>query len=167
MSPWSPTAPGKMGRKFGFCCMGPVLPTAQQSSAARHCTDESCANGWPVSAPATRLHADPFHCSITAPRFSPLSSLENPTATQLDADVQLTPCRFAPTTPGPVGVGLGTIDHEVPFQFSISVPVGFPSPAATPRTAPTAQQSDPLTQDTAKNPPKWPGGSGGCAPRVH
>ena len=98
------------------------------------------------------LHAAPFHCSITSLRFSPFWSVEKPTATQFDADVQLTPCRTAPTTPVPVGVGLGTIDQPEPFQFSMSVPVGFPFPA-TPRTAPTAQQSDPDTQEMSKNPP--------------
>ena len=89
------------------------------------------------------LQAVPFHCRIRSLRLSPLSSVEDPTATQLDADVQLTPCRSAPPTPGPVGVGLGTIDQEEPFQFSIRVPLGFPPPL-TPSTAPTAQQSDPL-----------------------
>ena len=85
---------------------------------------------------------------------------------QLDADVQLTPCRSAPTTPGPVGLGLGTIDHAEPFQFSISVPDGLPSPF-TPRTAPTAQQSEPLTHETSKRPPPCPAGTGGVAARVH
>ena len=42
ISPWSPGAfPGKMGRKLAFCCAGPVLPTAQQSLALRHCTPVS------------------------------------------------------------------------------------------------------------------------------
>ena len=41
ISPWSPLAPGKIGRKFGFCCAGPALPTAQQSAALRHCTVDS------------------------------------------------------------------------------------------------------------------------------
>src|ERR1700722_3857404 len=84
---------------------------------------------------------------------------------QFDADEQVTPCRTAPTTPGATGLALGTIDHEVPFQFSISVPVGFPLPA-TPRIAPTAQQAVPPTQATSKKPPPSPAGSGGWAPRL-
>ena len=47
---------------------------------------------------------------------------------QLDADAQLTLERMAPTTPGPLGVGLGTTDHDVPFHCSMRVPVGFPLP---------------------------------------
>src|ERR1700689_616156 len=109
-----------MGRKFGFCWVGPALPTAQQLSAVRHWTLFSPSNACPVSAAATRGQADPFHCSITVWRSAPVSSVEYPTATQLDADAQLTPWRNAPTTPGPVGAGLGTIDQETPFQFSIS-----------------------------------------------
>jgi len=77
---------------------------------------------------------------------------------QLDADAQLTLERMAPTTPAPLGVGLGTTDHDVPFHCSVRVPVGFPLPVAT--TAPTAQQSEPLTQVTSKSPPPSPPGNG-------
>jgi hypothetical protein len=77
---------------------------------------------------------------------------------QLDADAQLTLERRAPTTPGPIGVGLGTTDHDVPFHCSIRVPVGFALPAAT--AAPTAQQSEPLTQVASKSPPPSPSGNG-------
>src|ERR1700733_11379873 len=77
---------------------------------------------------------------------------------QLDADAQLTLERMAPATPGPLGVGLGTTDHDVPFHCSISVPVGFPLP--DPTTAPTAQQSEPLTQVAPKSPPPSPPGNG-------
>ena len=154
-----------MGRKLGFCCAGPALPAAQQLLAARHCTVESWSKVWPVVAPGTMLHAPPFHCSIKALRFSPFWSLAYPTAKQLDAEIQLTPCRTAPTTPGPVGVGLGTTDQALPFQFSMRVPVGFPFPL-TPRTAPTAQQSDPVTHETLNSPPPRPGGSGGGAASV-
>jgi hypothetical protein len=77
---------------------------------------------------------------------------------QLDADAQLTLERRAPTTPGPLGVGLGTTDHDVPFHCSMRVPVGFPLPAAT--AAPTAQQSEPLTQVMSKSPPPSPSGNG-------
>ena len=77
---------------------------------------------------------------------------------QLDADVQLTLERMAPTTPGPLGVGLGTTDHDVPFHCSMRVPVGFPLP--DPTTAPTAQQSEPLTQVASKSPPPSPPGNG-------
>src|ERR1039458_2671403 len=111
------------------------------------------------------FHVEPFHCSIKSLRFSPLSSVEYPTATQFDEEVQLTLCRIAPATPGPVGFGLGTIDQEEPFQFSISDPVGFPCPF-TPRAAPTAQQSDPLRQEMSKNPPPWSGGTGCVAASV-
>ena len=131
MSPWSPGAPpGKMGRKLDDCCPGPALPTAQQSSAVRHCTFVSWSYVWPVGGPGTMVHAAPFHCSIRSLRLRPmLPPVEYPTAMQLDADVQLTLCRIAPATPAPVGVGLGTIDQAVPFQFSISVPIGLPPPA--------------------------------------
>ena len=94
-----------------------------------------------------------------------MSSAAYPTATQLDADVQLTPCRIAPTTPGPVGFGLGTTDQALPFQFSMRLPDGPPLPFM-PTIAPTAQQSDPVTHETAKNPPPWPAGSGGWAASV-
>ena len=63
-------------------------------------------------------------------------------------------------------MGLGTADHVEPFQFSISVPDGLPSPF-TPRTAPTAQQSEPVTHEMSKSPPPWPAGTGGVAARVH
>ena len=75
------------------------------------------------------------------------------------ADAQLTPLRMAPATSGPVGLGLGTADHSEPSQCSVRVPVGFPVPDAT--TAPTAQQSDPLTHVAPKNPPPSPGGNEG------
>ena len=77
---------------------------------------------------------------------------------QLDADAQLTLERMAPTTPGPLGVGLGTTDHVLPFHCSMSVPVGFPLPAVT--APPTAQQSEPLTQVASKRPPPSPSGNG-------
>ena len=77
---------------------------------------------------------------------------------QLDADAQLTLDRMAPATPGPLGVGLGTTDHDVPFHCSTRVPVGFPLP--DPTTAPTAQQSEPLTQVASKSPPPSPPGNG-------
>ena len=96
-----------------------------------------------------------------------LPSVENPTAVQFDADVQLTLCRIAPATPAPVGVGLGTIDQAVPFQFSMSVPIGLPPPADSFSSVPTAQQSEPLTQEMSKNPPPSPAGSGGVASNVH
>src|SRR5580693_2494795 len=70
----------------------------------------------------------------------------------------------APATPGPLGLGLGKGDHPVPLQCSKSVPVGFDAPEAT--TAPTAQQSDALTQVAPNSPPPSPGGSGG-ATSVH
>ena len=85
---------------------------------------------------------------------------------QLDADAQLTPWRSAPTTPGPLGFGLGTMDHAVPFQFSTRVADGPPLPMA-PTMAPTAQQSDPVTHETAKKPPPAPAGNGGCAASAH
>jgi hypothetical protein len=77
---------------------------------------------------------------------------------QLDADAQLTLERMAPTTPGPLGVGLGTTDHDVPFHCSMRVPVEFPVP--DPTAAPTAQQSEPLTQVASKSPPPSPPGNG-------
>src|SRR5580704_4386565 len=77
---------------------------------------------------------------------------------QLDADAQLTLVRTVPTTPGPLGEGLGTADHDTPFHCSMRVPVGFPLPAAT--VAPTAQQSEPLTQVASKSPPPSPSGNG-------
>jgi hypothetical protein len=43
------------------------------------------------------------------------------------------------------GVGLGTTDHEDPFQFSISAPAGLPLWFVI---APVAQQSRLLTQVT-------------------
>ena len=88
-----------------------------------------------------------------------------PTAKQFDDDVQLTLCRIAPTTPAPVGVGLGTMDQDDPFQFSISVPVGLLFPLSL-RSAPTAQQSDPPTQEMSNSPPPSLAGSCGCAPSV-
>ncbi len=54
-------------------------------------------------------------------------------------------------------MGLGTTDHDVPFHCSMRVPVGFPLPVAT--TAPTAQQSEPLTQVASKSPPPSPPGN--------
>ena len=158
--PWSPAALGKMGRKLGFCCAGPASPTAQQSSAPRHRTVTSWSKVCPVAATGRRDQAVPFHCSARAFRFSPLLSVEYPTATQLDDDVQLTLCRMAPATPLPVGVGLGTVDQADPSQCSASVPTGLPFPPDWLRTVPTAQQSDPLRHETPKNPPPSFAGSG-------
>ena len=118
-----------------------------------------------MASPGTMFHAAPFHCSMTSLRFLPLWSVANPTAKQFDDDVQLTLCRIAPTTPAPVGVGLGTMDQDDPFQFSISVPVGLLFPLSL-RSAPTAQQSDPPTQEMSNSPPPSLAGSGGCAPSV-
>src|SRR5271165_5092311 len=98
------------------------------------------------------FQAVPSHCRITSLRLFPLASAAKPTATQLDDDVQLTLCRIAPTTPGPVGVGLGTMDQEVPSQCSVSGPLGFPFPASS-MAAPTAQQSDPPAQEIPNSPP--------------
>ena len=123
---------------------------------------DSPSKGWPVLAPGTMLQTAPFHCSMTSLRPLPFWSVEKPTAKQLEADVQFTSCRSAPPTPGPVGVGLGTTDQALPFQFSIRVPDGPAFPPA-PTIAPTAQQSDPVTHDTPNNPPPWPAGSGGGA----
>ena len=102
----------------------------------------------------------PFHCSASALRFSPLSSVEYPTATQLDEDVQLTLCKMAPATPSPVGVGVETIDQADPSQCSASVAVGLPLPPDSSSTVPTAQQSDPLRHETPKNAPPSLAGSG-------
>lgn len=113
---------------------------------------------------ATKDHDPPSQCSVTLFRFSPFPSVPNPTAQQFDVDVQLTLWRRAPTSPS--GVGLGTIDHESPSQCSVSEPVGDPSPA-TPRTAPTAQQSDPLMQVTSKRPPPLAAGIAGLGVSVH
>ena len=86
---------------------------------------------------------------------------------QFDDDVQLTLWRIAPTTPAPAGVGLGTMDQELPSQCSINAPVGFPFPPLSVNSVPTPQQSDPLTQVTVKIPPPSPVGSGGVAFNVH
>ena len=77
---------------------------------------------------------------------------------QLDTDTQLTLERMAPTTPEPLGEGLGTTDHDVPFHCSMRVPVGFPVP--DPTTAPTAQQLEPLIHVASKSPPPSPPGNG-------
>jgi hypothetical protein len=77
---------------------------------------------------------------------------------QLVVDTQLTLERTAPTTPGPLGVGLGTMVHDVPFHCSMRVPVGFPLPAVA--APPTAQQSEPVTQVAPKSPPPSPSGNG-------
>ncbi len=160
IKPWSPAALGKMGRKFGFCWEGPASPTAQQSSAARHFTVTSWSNVCPVAVPGRMDQVDPFHFSARAFRSSPLLSVEYPTATQLDDDVQLTLCRMAPATPLPVGVGVGTVDQTDPSQCSESVAVGLPVPPDSSRTVPTAQQFDPLRHETLKSPPPSFAGSG-------
>ncbi len=68
--------------------------------------------------------------------------------------------------PAPDGVGLGTMDQAPPSQCSMSVPTGFPLPELA-STVPTAQQSEPLTHETSKNPPPSPAGSGGCGSSAH
>jgi hypothetical protein len=74
----------------------------------------------------------------------PLASVVNPAAQQSAAETQLTPSRTAPTAPE--GVELGITVHALPFQVSVRVPTGlFWTP---PRTAPTAQQSEPVTHLT-------------------
>ena len=65
---------------------------------------------------------------IRSLRFPPLTSVVYPTAMQSDADVQVTPWRNAPTTPLPLGVGVGTTDQVAPFQFSTNAPVELPLP---------------------------------------
>lgn len=107
---------------------------------------------------------DPFHCSMTSARLFPLTSVAYPTAKQIEADAQLTLVRIAPVTPGPLGLGLGTIDQPAPLQCSMRVPVGFEEPEAS--IAPTDQQSDPLTQVAPNNPPPSPDGNG-SASSVH
>ena len=111
-----------------------------------------------MAAPGIMLQLDPFHCSTTSVRLFPFTSVAYPTAMQLDAEAQLTLERMAPTTPGALGVGLGTMDHDAPFHCSMRVPVGFPLP--DPTTAPTAQQSEPLMQVAPKSPPPSPPGNG-------
>ena len=63
---------GRSGGSSGSAGPGPALPTAQQSSAARHCTFVSWSYvlpGW--STGDDGVQAAPFHCSITSLRLSP------------------------------------------------------------------------------------------------
>ncbi len=85
---------------------------------------------------------------MRTPSPVPVGVVVLPTAEQSDASTQSTLRRNAPVAPA--GVGLGTTDHDVPFQFSVSVPkVG--APVVLPRAPPTAQQSEPVTHVTSKS----------------
>ena len=89
----------------------PFDPTAMQLAAAEHDTARRC---FDVSAsPLVIVHTEPFHRSTSTRSVSPL-----PTAVQFVAVQQETASSDAFWLGG---FGLGTIDHDVPFQRSVSV----------------------------------------------
>jgi hypothetical protein len=95
------------------------------------------------------LHAVPFHCSASVPRF------EDPTAMHAVEDVQDTPEKELDCAPD--GFGVDCTAQEVPFQRSASA---TPAPELSPKV-PTAVQLEADEHDTAfKNVLCAPGGSG-------
>ncbi len=102
-----------MGRKLGCCWFGPELPTAQQSDADAQVTPLSWLNACPLATAGTRVHDDPFQCSIKVPTGGLMPAWVEPAAQQSDV-VGHDKLLRKPFTPGAVG----TTDQEDPFQCS-------------------------------------------------
>src|SRR5580700_9268990 len=101
-----------------------------------------------VAPPVSSVHAVPFQRRITARNGPPLTPGSCPTAYTSVAERAATPVRAGSVT----GVGLGTMLHDVPFQFSISV---------LPLSSPTAQASAgdmAVTAPSSRDEPNGPAG---------
>ena len=167
MSPWSPTAPGKMGRKLGVCCAGPGVAhrPAVVGGEALH------GRQLVVRLPGGRTRDD-GPC-----RAVPL--LDHVVEVAAHAVVGRVPDGHAAgrrraahalqDRPDHAGTGRGRTRHDRPGRCRSSSRSASRSGLLSPlslRSAPTAQQSDPFTQEMSKNPPPSPAGSGGVAPSV-
>jgi hypothetical protein len=92
-------------------------PTATQLVALVHVIAANRAFKLSVG-PETIDHVLPFHRSINTLLWAELS-MDSPTAKHWEAFVHAMPDNVEKCTPA--GLGLGTTDHDVPFQRSISV----------------------------------------------
>ena len=119
-----------MGRKFGFCWAGPALPTAQQSPA-----DEALDAGQLIEG-LTGVRGQAQAPGRSVPLLGHRMEV-GPGVVGREADGDATGRRHATDTlqdrPDHPGTGQGSdsasIDQATPFQFSMSVAVGFPSPS--------------------------------------
>ena len=113
-----------------------VPPTATQSLVLGHTTpkrkDSGCAVGFGLGSIDHRV---PFQCSTNVFEAEPSAFSYCPTAKQLLALRHATPKR--PDLGCAVALGLGSIDHRVPFQCSTNV---FEAEPPVLKPCPTAKQ---------------------------
>jgi len=127
---------GTIERVVPFQCSTSVFPPAVQLCALRHATPTSSVSSDPLTEGVGRIvQVLPFQCSARVV-LAPASDFASmPTATQFVALEHETVVRTASGIPA--GAALGTTDHFVPSQCSISVtleklgPVVADDPTAT------------------------------------
>ncbi len=122
--------------------MGPANPTAQQSEADEQVTELNWSWACPDGAVWALLHVLPSQWSMKPSRGSLLES----SVTLTPVVQQSAALRQATEKSSPWAGGAGTTDHFDPSNRSISGTGVFPPGVAW---APTAQQSDGLTQVTS------------------